>query len=205
MRPALLSDNRQRQDLMLLKKRLAVIAGFYPHKGHLQVIALAEKFIANGFTNFTIDFRGNPAYKGYINDLSIAIASAKLGDHIKFVKFDAQASLQNIYSNYDAFLLLSEYEGFGLPVLEAQANNIPVICSEIAVFKEILGNSAIFLPNSFDDDIIITDLIASLKNPEKLKEYIKLGNKNIEKFSWGKMAVETYFNYKNCLGIKVLS
>ena len=47
-----------------------------------------------------------------------------------------------------AFIFLSDNEGFGIPLLEAASNKIPVLCSDIPVFHEVLDdNYAIFVNN----------------------------------------------------------
>ena len=45
-----------------------------------------------------------------------------------------------------AFLFPSFAEGYGLPPLEAAALGCPVICSDLPIFRELLGNNAVYLP-----------------------------------------------------------
>jgi glycosyltransferase involved in cell wall biosynthesis len=52
--------------------------------------------------------------------------------------------LKYIYKNSNFFISPSRYEGFGIPAIEAQFFGCPVIASNIHVFKEVLGDSAIF-------------------------------------------------------------
>jgi len=56
--------------------------------------------------------------------------------------------VRDLYFLSSLVMLLSKDEGFGLPLLEAGACNIPIALSDLPVFKEIVGNNAIFLPNS---------------------------------------------------------
>lgn len=180
------------------KLNIGVIAGFYPHKGHLQVLELANKLIKFGFTDFKIGFRGNPAFLNYIKRIDLLKNELDLEDYIYFVPFETEFKIQNIYSEFDVILLLSEYEGFGLPALEAQANNVPVFCSNIPIFKEILGDSAFFIDKNFEENEIYR-LIETFKNKNCLNTYKLLGQSNLKKYSWGKMSVETNNLYKNQL------
>ena len=48
-------------------------------------------------------------------------------------------------------MLMSQYEGFGLPVIEAQSQGLPVICSALPVLREVAGAAALFVS---PDDIV---------------------------------------------------
>jgi glycosyltransferase involved in cell wall biosynthesis len=179
---------------------IGVIAGFYPHKGHLRILELAHQFINCGFKDFKISFRGSTAFPAYIKEIETLKEKLLLNNHVFIVGFDPSAKLEQIYSEFDIVLLLSEYEGFGLPVLEAQANNLPVFCSDIPVFREILGDSAYFISNNFDI-ISVENIILDLKNHDLLKKLSLSGMLNVNKFSWEKMSMETTNLYKKAIKI----
>lgn len=61
-------------------------------------------------------------------------------------------SLSNLLDHANALLFPSFVEGFGLPALEAAQIGVPVICSDLHTFREVLGEAAIYLdPNSPED------------------------------------------------------
>ncbi len=181
---------------------IGVIAGFYPHKGHLKVLELAHELIQQNFTEFKIFFRGKPAFPDYVKEINTVKEKLSLNEHIFFVPFQAKVTLHEIYSDFNLVLLLSEYEGFGLPVIEAQTHHLPVFCSDIEVFKELLGESAYFIKSSFDK-VTIENLIKTFKNKSILNSYKQLGLSNLEKFSWEKMGLETYNLYNKTIKKKV--
>lgn len=166
------------------KIKFGVVAAFHPHKGHLKVLKLAKKMIDLGFGDqIHFYFRGSPIYKNYYNEVRSVIEELGLEDYVTFEKYDPNVSLKDIYEKYSATILLSDCEGFGLPVLEAQAFQKPVICSELPVFKEILGDSAIFLSNSpSESDVHL--LFKKLRDKEFLLGLIEKGNINAARFSW---------------------
>jgi glycosyltransferase involved in cell wall biosynthesis len=105
------------------------------------------------------------------------------------------AELSELYINARALIFPSLMEGFGLPALEALANNCPVIVSDIPVFHEILGNSATYFdPHSVDD------LAKMLKRAAKIR--LPVDSSIVKKYSWQKMAKETLSIYENSFGVR---
>lgn len=95
-------------------------------------------------------------------------------------------------------LLPSYYEGFGLPILEAQACGVPVITSKISSMPEIAGRGAIYVdPENVNE--ISKAIVELSKDQELINKLIKAGFENISHFSWKKTAVETLAVYQHVL------
>jgi len=97
---------------------------------------------------------------------------------------------RQLLKNADVFVFPSFYEGFGFPVLEAQAAGVPVVASNISSLPEILGDSAL-LVDPYKPQEIAAAIYKILKNPESKQELIKKGQENIKRFSWLKCAKQT--------------
>ncbi|MFC1663215.1 glycosyltransferase family 4 protein [Patescibacteria group bacterium] len=99
---------------------------------------------------------------------------------------EAKALIQN--SNL--FLFPSLYEGFGIPVIEAFAANIPVITSKYSALSEVAGNAAYLInPNKVNE---ISEAIHKIMSSNIIKqELIKLGQARKNHFSWDKCAEKT--------------
>ena len=95
--------------------------------------------------------------------------------------------LVTLYQYAKAFVFPSYYEGFGIPPLEAQACQCPVISSNRAAMPEILNSSALFFDPCSDENIIDTISIIN-DNPEIRRDLIQKGLNNIGRFSWDKSA-----------------
>ena len=86
-----------------------------------------------------------------------------------------------LYKHSKLYVFPSKYEGFGIPVIEAQYTSTPLICSDIPVFREVAGEGAEFC--GLEPDDIAEKIKLLLNNPERCMELIKLGLENVKRFS----------------------
>ncbi len=128
--------------------------------------------------------------KGWLSDEIYALPK-KLGieDRVKFLGYVLDEKLPELYSGAIALVFPSLFEGFGLPILEAQVCGCPVITSNVSSMPEIAGKGAI-LVNPYDVDDIVKAM-KRIKNKELRIKLIKAGFENVKRFSWEKCARET--------------
>lgn len=89
--------------------------------------------------------------------------------------------IKNEYQSADIVAFCSSYEGFGLPIIEAQAMQTPVVTSNISPLKEVAGGAAVLVDP--DDFFSIKKGIISLIENKTLREnFIKLGVENVKRF-----------------------
>ncbi|MFA6193881.1 MAG: glycosyltransferase family 1 protein [Parcubacteria group bacterium] len=89
----------------------------------------------------------------------------------------------------DVFIFATFYEGFGLPILEAQSVGTPVVTSNISSMPEISGNNAILVDPK--DVNAIAEAVHKLISDESYKnDIIEKGLENVKRFSWEKCARE---------------
>ena len=128
---------------------------------------------------------------GFITgDKLITSKANKLGARITFTGHVEDEILKRYFTQADAFIFPSLYEGFGLPPLEAMAAGCPVLVSSRASLPEVCGNAAIY----FDplDPVDIADKILKLLNDSLLKETLIIaGKKRAREFTWEKCATKT--------------
>ncbi|XLQ20485.1 MAG: glycosyltransferase family 4 protein [Candidatus Moraniibacteriota bacterium] len=89
--------------------------------------------------------------------------------------------------NASVFVFPTNYEGFGLPVLEAQQVGVPVVTSGNSSLKEIARDSAALVNPALASDIA-EKINVLVTNDAMRSEIIDRGFKNIERFSWDKCA-----------------
>jgi glycosyltransferase involved in cell wall biosynthesis len=107
-------------------------------------------------------------------------------------------TLAKLYKNAMAFVFPSLYEGFGIPVLEAFANQCPVVLSKKGSLPEVGGNDALYFNPYETEDI--TQKLEMITNNKNLREELKSrGNQRLKLFSWEKTAKNTLEIYKSLL------
>ena len=120
--------------------------------------------------------------------------------NFKFSIF-SNLSLKNVYRQYklcDILLFSSLYEGFGLPIIEAQAVGRPVVTSNYGSMKEISNGSAC-LVNPKDPSSIYAGIEKIIKN-KKYRDYlVAKGFKNVERFKAQKIGRDYVSLYKKIL------
>jgi glycosyltransferase involved in cell wall biosynthesis len=96
-----------------------------------------------------------------------------------------------LYSLADCFVLPSFYEGFGLPILEAQACGCPVVISNRGAMPEVAGNGGAL---AFDPDSpsALAGRIQQIIDDQTIRQrLVKYGFENVKKYSWAKTARKT--------------
>jgi len=101
-----------------------------------------------------------------------------------------------LLKNAEVFLFPTFYEGFGLPILEAQSVGTPVVTSNISSMPEVTGGSAILVDPK--DTNAIAEAVQKLISDESHKnDIIEKGLENVKRFSWEKCAREVSDIIKN--------
>lgn len=99
-------------------------------------------------------------------------------------------TLRALYQGARLFAFPSLYEGFGLPILEAFASQVPVLTADNSSLREVSGNGAIFVDARDIDDI--SNKLKDIWQSDSLRtELVKNGTRELTRFSWDKTARET--------------
>ena len=104
-------------------------------------------------------------------------------------------SLNLVLASAEALLLVSFFEGFGIPIVEAMACDVPVITSNNTSMPEIAGDAAIVVdPSNIEEIAEAMYKIASDK--EFRSQLIKKGQVQREKFTWDKSAERIWESFQ---------
>ena len=116
-------------------------------------------------------------------------------DRIVFTGFIPDEEVDALMKSASLFAFPSLYEGFGLPILDAQHASVPVACSSASALPEVAGDGAVqFDPHSVDD--MAQALRRCLVDQDLRARLIAAGHANTSRFSWGRTARETLDVYR---------
>lgn len=130
--------------------------------------------------------------------LDLEIANSPAHGRIVRPGYVSDGQLKALYASADAYLYLSLYEGFGLPILEAMASGCPVLTSNCSSMPEIAGNAALLAdpldPASIGENLVKLALTPSLRQDLRMQglEWAKL-------FTWRHCAEETLAVYRSVI------
>lgn len=119
----------------------------------------------------------------------------KYSEDIIFTGYIEPDDLTSIFGGAKLFVFPSIYEGFGLPVMEAMASQVPVVLSDTPALKEVAGIAAVFV-NPYNISGLAEAMWRVLSNDSLRKALIEKGLKRAEEFSWKKCAQETLKVYE---------
>ena len=91
-------------------------------------------------------------------------------------------TLNNFYKNASFYVFPSLDEGFGIPILEASFYNIPTICSDIEVFKEVANDSVLYFKRGNHKDLAKKMELLNYSK-EIQQKLISRSRNNLKKFS----------------------
>jgi glycosyltransferase involved in cell wall biosynthesis len=179
-------------------KKAVVIHNYFNVK--TKKINLSKFSLSNEFKILQVGSSGNKNLKGLIeacdnigidvhlllvnSSISIDLLQRMESRKIQYSIYEdvSNANLYDLYMSTDIVYFVSLYEGFGLPILEANYFGKPILCSDLEVMREVAGNSALFVnPTSSCE---IRDAILRMFNDISLcNNLVDNGYLNLENFS----------------------
>ena len=118
--------------------------------------------------------------------------------HGRWKAFDNidSSKLRKLYESSFAFIFPSDYEGFGLPLIESMACGCPVISSSLSSLPEVGGSAALYAKTQ-NSESYLNQLLSLIDSEELRVDMIKLGLLRAKEFTWSKTVLETISVYKS--------
>lgn len=153
-----------------------------------------ETGVLHAFKIADIDKKIKLVFTGKPNaSIEALIDRLELRERVVFTGYLDASELPKLYRSASALVFPSFYEGFGLPVIEAQASGIPVITSATTSLGEVSGGAAILV-----DPCQVSEIVSGIEKVINDKngcyKMIENGLLNSKNYTWGKTAklVDTY-------------
>ncbi len=123
-------------------------------------------------------------------ELHTEIKALGLDGRVKITGYVPDSHIMPLLKHADLFVFPSLYEGFGLPVLEAQKAGTAVACSSAASLPEVAGDGAAFFDPALVEEISRV-LLGCLQDPAQRESLAARGRANLQRFSWEQTAAQT--------------
>lgn len=165
-----------------------------PHKNHTTLIAAYAQSKAQATHDLVIIGQPHADYRAPEE----AIAEYGLHGRVHLLSQVSFADLITFYTVADVFALVSLYEGYGLPVIEAMACDTAVIASNTTALAEVTGSGG-WQVNPLDLDAITTALDHLVQDEALRQKWIENGRHWAKQYNWSHTAQQTLLVYEQVL------
>jgi glycosyltransferase involved in cell wall biosynthesis len=186
-----LAEREVRARFELGERRVVLsVSAKRPHKNLLALIEALARLPPEGRPLLVL-----PGYPtGHERELRERARGLEVAGDVRFPAWVSEAELEGLWALAQAFVFPSLYEGFGLPVLEAMAREVPVACSNASSLPEVAGGAALlFDPH---DERAIARALRRLLDDGALRDRLRaLGRERAREFTWERTARLTLSSY----------
>jgi glycosyltransferase involved in cell wall biosynthesis len=154
------------------------------HRPYKNIARLIEAYSLSKLpgSDIFLVLTGNP------NPELVAVAErCAVGRCVRFTGHLAPSAMPALYRGASAVALVSLYEGFGLPILEGMASEVPVITSRTSAMPEVAGDAAV-LVDPLDARDIASALDRVMSDRQLRSDLVSRGLMNLRRFDWTRSA-----------------
>lgn len=135
------SENRAGRSGRVSSLRLVALGTVEPRKNFVAAARILAALRERGFENATLEIVGR---EGWGDDWRVLEACPGVILH----GYQSTDRARQILQDADVFICTSHEEGLGLPLLEAQYAGLPIVAPDAPIFREVLGQSGIFIDSA---------------------------------------------------------
>ncbi len=166
-------------------------ANTWPHKNHAMLLTAFAMYRAkHPESDMKLVCCGVNSHAGG-SAIKKAVRIMGLEGAAIFPGFLSEEDLSSLFSNSLAMIFPSLYEGFGMPVMEAMANNTAVLCSNMTSLPEVAGDCAIYFDPRNPKDIL-SAIETAESSPDLLAELKEKGRRRAAEAGGAREMAESY-------------
>lgn len=166
------------------KINVLFVGRMVPNKGHRHLLGVVAAYTAMYDSNIRLILAGNSDSRmgAYLDELNALIGQNGLKGIVEIRGNVSFEGLHTFYMHSHVFLLMSEHEGFCLPILEAQFHGLPVVALSRAAVPDTLGQDQIILDEP--DPLSFAAAIRVIAQDDRFRGFLaEKGWQNIRRFS----------------------
>ncbi len=171
-----------RDGYALEQNKIILFVGLILNRRHLPELITAMKQLPEDYLLVLIGKNRTWPHQ----DLAAIAQTLGLENRVRIVEYVSDKVLNDYYQLADLFVYLSEYEGFGIPPLEAMSYDLPVVLSRAPAMSEIFEGAALFV-DSINPAEIAKQIQAAL-NVEAGEQRRTKARSLVDQYSWERTA-----------------
>lgn len=169
-----------REKYGLPRQFVLFVGNFNPRKNLERLIRAFDRMKAATGLPHALVIAGEQGWKF---DRAAALRGVEHAAQVRFIGFVPDEDMPSLYTLAEAFAFPTLYEGFGIPVIEAQRCGAPVLTAGASCMPEIGGDGAVYVDPYSEADI--ADGLARILTDEALRErLVAAGYANADRYSW---------------------
>jgi len=183
-----------RDQLQLPERYLINVGTIEPRKNILLAVKALEHIDDHDLALVIIGRRTK-----YADEVENYAATHGLSSRVRILTDVPTASLPALYHGAVGMVYPSRYEGFGIPIIEAQSCGIPVIAATGSCLEEAAGRDGAIMVNPDNDDQMVDAINQLTGNSDLVAGLVAAGHNNIKRFTPAIVAQSTMAVYKAAL------
>ncbi len=124
---------------------------------------------------------------------------ARIRQEATYLGYVPETEMPGLVAGASLFVYPSLYEGFGFPLVQAMAANVPALISQTSCLPEIAGDAAAFV-DPLSPSEMSEQLTRLLESPEERTRLAKLGRARAEVYRWERCARESLAFFREIAG-----
>jgi glycosyltransferase involved in cell wall biosynthesis len=172
-------------DVGLTRPPLVLYAGSLFTRRRIPLLIEAFARVARAHPSARLVLIGDNRTSPRIDPLALARTHG-VESQLEWREYVSDDTLARYYDSARVFAYLSEYEGFGIPPLEALAKGVPTVMLDTPVAREVYGPAASLAAATVDE---VSAALASLLSDENLRQTrLRHGRQLLQRFRWADTA-----------------